>query len=103
MFRITNALVFILSFSSISLVYAEETIQIRKAEYRGDVSHACNATVEVKKQCDGLTSCDVKATNSLCGDPLFGTPKTLTVAYSCGKNGMSASAPEDQSVAISCQ
>jgi len=70
MFRITNAVVFILLLTAIYPVHAEETIEIKKAEYRGDVSHACNATGELKKQCEGLVSCDVKATNSLCGDPL---------------------------------
>ena len=97
------AIVCFASLSLVSLVYAQEVIKIRKAEYRGDVSHSCDATSELEKQCNELSSCNVKATNSLCGDPLFGTPKNLTVSYSCGKKGLSTSALEDQSVSLSCQ
>src|ERR1700738_1669456 len=44
----------------------------------------CDATAVVAGACDGKKSCDVLAGNSLCGDPNYGTPKTLDLQYQCG-------------------
>lgn len=44
----------------------------------------CDATAAVARACDGKRTCDVLASNTLCGDPDYGTPKSLDVEYQCG-------------------
>ncbi len=47
-------------------------------------NRTCDATEAVARACDGKASCTVVAGNALCGDPDFGTPKSLNVEYQCG-------------------
>lgn len=63
----------------------------------------CDATAVVAGACDGKSSCDVLAGNSLCGDPNYGTPKTLDVQYQCGPAvAKSLTASEQSDAHLSC-
>jgi hypothetical protein len=44
----------------------------------------CDATPAVTQQCDGRSACVIVAGNALCGDPDFGVPKRLFLAFKCG-------------------
>lgn len=73
-----------------------ETIQIQSAGYgRWNYSTCDNSAMStascsasgalntVKGLCDGKSSCSVKASNSVFGDPCYGTYKYLEVQYKC--------------------
>lgn len=63
----------------------------------------CDATAAVAAVCDGKKSCDVLAANSLCGDPHYGTPKTLDVQYRCALAvAKSLTASEQSAAHLSC-
>ncbi|XP_038577641.1 L-rhamnose-binding lectin SML-like [Micropterus salmoides] len=42
-----------------------------------------NPTSKVAESCNGKSSCTIRASNSVFGDPCFGTYKYLEVAYTC--------------------
>jgi hypothetical protein len=62
-----------------------ETIRILDATY-GDATtrRLCDATSVVAALCDEKNACDIPIGNALCGDPAFGTPKQLHLAFKCG-------------------
>ena len=45
-------------------------------------------TQRLREECNGKTSCSVRATNSFWGDTCYGTYKYLDVDYTCGMCGM---------------
>ena len=54
--------------------------------YHGVWSKNCmsrKSLSEVQKRCNGESSCSVKATNEIFGDPCFLTEKYLEVKYTC--------------------
>jgi len=71
-------------------------IQIRDALYgRNTKSFSCGGPIKttnckssrslsvMKKRCNGRRSCSVPATNSVFGDPCYGTKKFLQASYAC--------------------
>ncbi|KAM8754198.1 L-rhamnose-binding lectin SML-like isoform 1-T3 [Acanthopagrus schlegelii] len=46
-------------------------------------THCSSPTAKVAESCNGKSSCSVKASNSVFGDPCVGTYKYLEVAYRC--------------------
>lgn len=63
----------------------------------------CDAKAAVAQACDGKKSCDVPAGNLLCGDPDFGTRKTLDIQYQCGLAvAKSVTAAEQTEARLSC-
>lgn len=83
---------------------AEETIEVLNAVYgTPGTGRTCDATAVIRAACDGKTSCDVLVSNRLCGDPDFGTPKTLNLDYQCGPAvAKSLTAPELTAAHLSC-
>ena len=53
------------------------------AAWYGVEDRACDATRPVRRICEGDDECTVRATNRLCGDPVPGVVKVLTVWYRC--------------------
>src|SRR5688572_10399584 len=62
----------------------DRDIRIVGARY-GVEHRACNAIRPVRRMCQGRSSCTVRATNRLCGDPLPGVVKVLTISYQCDR------------------
>lgn len=83
---------------------AEDVIRTLGAVYgTPSAQRTCDATAAVAAACDGKRSCDVAASNGLCGDPDYGTRKTLEVEYQCGPAlARSASAPELSEAHLGC-
>jgi hypothetical protein len=59
-----------------------DDIRIMSAWY-GLEDRACDATHDVRHLCEGRSWCTIPATNRLCGDPVHGVRKVLTVWYRC--------------------
>lgn len=57
-------------------------IDVIQAWY-GVEGRACDATRQISRACNGRNNCTVRATNQLCGDPVPGVVKVLTVWYEC--------------------
>jgi hypothetical protein len=76
-------------------------IRITSAFY-GVNNQSCQATRPVARSCDGESSCSVRATNRLCGDPVQGVVKALTVSYRCHGRERSVTRPEGRSVNLRC-
>lgn len=53
---------------------------------RTDDCSAANSLTIVQSQCDGRQLCNVRASNSIFGDPCVNTYKYLKVKYICEKN-----------------
>ena len=83
---------------------AGEVIRTLDAIYgNSSAKLTCDATVAVAKACDGKRKCDIPAGNALCGDPDFGTPKSLYVEYQCGPAvAKSITAFEQTDARLSC-
>ena len=61
-----------------------QLIKITDATYATpDGAHKCNAADRVKTLCEDKRACSLLPNNAYCGDPFRGTPKVLTVRYSC--------------------
>jgi len=76
-------------------------LKIISAQY-GKNGKVCNAMPAVQNACNGKKSCEVISSNNLCGDPLFGTVKDLTVKYRCGSSTDAIVIREGTSSTISC-
>jgi hypothetical protein len=76
-------------------------IRITSALY-GVSNQSCQATRPVARSCDGQTSCSVRATNRLCGDPAQNVVKALTVSYNCHGRSRSVTRAEGRSVSLRC-
>jgi hypothetical protein len=85
--------------------WADDVIKTLSALYgTPSEQRTCDATAAVADACDGKKSCDVRAGNSLCGDPNIGTPKTLDVEYQCGPAvAKSLTASEQRDAHLSCE
>ena len=57
-------------------------IRIMDAWY-GRERRVCDASFTLKGACEGRQSCEIKAGNELCGDPLPNVVKGLSVTYRC--------------------
>jgi hypothetical protein len=57
-------------------------LRILEAWY-GRGRRVCDASHSMRSACEGRGECTVKAGNELCGDPLPGVVKGLTVTYDC--------------------
>ena len=68
-----------------------------------DRGRFCDVLLPVSQQCDDRTTCLVSVSNGMCGDPDFGHPKQLYLAFKCG--GFPAKvlqAPEGSVVRLAC-
>ena len=83
---------------------AEQVIKTLSALYGTSAAQrTCDATAVVGSACDGKKRCAVLASNALCGDPDFGTPKTLNLEYQCGPAiAKSVTAAEMTEAHLSC-
>ncbi len=83
---------------------AEDAIRTLGAVYgTPSARRTCDAAAAVASACDGKKTCDVFASNALCGDPDYGTPKTLDVEYLCGPAvAKSVTVPEATAAHLSC-
>lgn len=79
----------------------ERGIQITSAFY-GVEHRACEATEQVARICDGRPNCTVPATNRLCGDPMHGVTKVLTVYYNCHGRSRASTRWEGGYLGIRC-
>jgi hypothetical protein len=78
------------------------TIEITSAFY-GVENRACEATRQVARSCNGQSSCTVRASNRLCGDPVPNVIKVLTVTYNCRGRPRSVTRWEGSQVGIRCE
>lgn len=76
-------------------------IVITSATYGAGVS-TCDATAYASGICNGQPSCSVTASNGICGDPAYGTGKSIIINYTCSGVAKSSSAPENAGAALSC-
>ena len=76
-------------------------LQILEAWY-GRGRRACDAAHSMRRACEGQPGCEVKAGNELCGDPLPGAIKNLTVTYSCHGNVRRAEQREPGYIGLRC-
>uniref|UniRef100_A0A8C6SI49 SUEL-type lectin domain-containing protein n=1 Tax=Neogobius melanostomus TaxID=47308 RepID=A0A8C6SI49_9GOBI len=60
------------------------------------------ATDLVAEMCNGKSRCSVRASNSVFGDPCFGTYKYLQVSYSCKRSSIGETACEHSTVDLTC-
>ena len=84
-------------------VHGPLTIRVTGASY--GAGRQCDATQALRRACDGHRSCAVGVSNNLCGDPVPGTRKGISVEYFCEGHdggGRRASAPENRDVYLSC-
>lgn len=77
-------------------------IHITDAFYGVD-GRACEATRPVTRTCEGQSSCTVRATNRLCGDPAQNVVKVLTVYYDCHGRSRSITRREGSYVGLRCE
>ncbi len=79
-------------------------LRVFDAEYGDQASQRlCDATRVVRALCDGHASCVVPVGNALCGDPAFGTPKKLHMAFKCeGGVPLLIVSPEPSTIQIAC-
>ena len=85
----------------ISLPVLAGEITINSALY-GANGTTCDAREAVAKACAGQDGCRIGAGNALCGDPLRGTPKQLTVVYNCGLLNRTAIIREGEDRRLDC-
>ena len=62
----------------------------------------CDATQAVGYICDHRTTCDVTASNNLCGDPNRGLGKAAKIIYRCNAQLHFATVEESESISLSC-
>jgi hypothetical protein len=64
----------------------------------------CDARASLQQRLSGPDGYGIIVDNSLCGDPLPGQPKQLTIRYRCG-NGIAQRtiAPEGSTIALDCR
>ncbi len=80
----------------------DRSIEIKSAFY-GVENRSCEATRQVARLCDGKSSCTVPATNKLCGDPVHGVTKVLTVYYECKGRTRASTRWEGGYLGIRCE
>jgi len=78
-------------------------LTILGATYRSIDGRSCDAFSRVHRKCDGSSSCSIRATNKICGDPDRGRLKVLEIAYTCGGQHLTARAPEKSRARLSCR
>ena len=76
-------------------------LQILEAWY-GRGRRACDAAHSMRRACEGQPGCEVKAGNELCGDPVPGAIKNLTVTYSCHGDVRRAEQREPGYIGLRC-
>jgi hypothetical protein len=57
-------------------------LRVLEAWY-GSRRRVCDASHALRSHCDGRPNCQFKVGNELCGDPLPGVVKGITITYSC--------------------
>ena len=78
-------------------------LTILGASYRSINGRACDAFSNVHRKCDGERSCNVRASNNICGDPERGRLKVLEISYACGGRTLSARVPEKSNTRLVCR
>lgn len=88
-----------------SAAWGAEVIHTLGAVYGTPATkHTCDATAVVAQACNGKTACNILASNALCGDPDYGTPKSLNVVFECGPAlGRSVTAQEETEARLACE
>lgn len=76
-------------------------LQILEAWY-GRGRRVCDASHSMRRACEGQPGCEVKAGNELCGDPVPGTIKGLTVTYRCHGDVQRAEQREPGYIGLRC-
>jgi hypothetical protein len=76
-------------------------LRIMEAWYGRD-RRVCDAAPALRDACNGRESCAVKAGNELCGDPLPGRVKGLTVTYRCRGQVLQTDRPEPAILGLRC-
>jgi hypothetical protein len=71
--------------------------------YYGVDGRTCEATRPVSRSCEGKSSCTVRATNRLCGDPAQNVVKVLTVSYDCHGRSRSMTRREGSHLGLRCE
>lgn len=89
-----------LTMTTISAADRYGGLSIQEAVY-GTSYRYCDATYAVR-HCDGRDSCQIRASNNLCGDPHKGERKTLNVVYSCGYDTFETRIRERETGYIEC-
>jgi hypothetical protein len=72
------------------------------AAYYGVENRACEATRQASRLCEGKSSCTIPASNRLCGDPVPGIVKVLTVHYECHGRQRSMTRREGTHLGLRC-
>lgn len=80
---------------------ADGDIRILDALY-GQDDRLCRAESEVGRQCNGQASCEIRADDSLCGNPYANVAKQLFIGYSCGSDRRSVTVDEGQVARVYC-
>jgi len=57
-------------------------LRVLEAWY-GSRRRVCDASHALRSHCDGRPNCQFKVGNELCGDPIPGVVKGITITYSC--------------------
>ncbi len=83
--------------------YGRYGLHITDVTYRGPNGSYCDATMRVRRACDGQRRCSVRAGNRLCGDPQRGVKKKLSVGYHCGGRRRVVQAEEDSTATVGCR
>ena len=76
-------------------------LQILEAWY-GRGRRVCDAAHSMRRACEGQPGCEVKAGNELCGDPVPGVIKGLTVTYRCHGDVRRAEQREPGYIGLRC-
>lgn len=76
-------------------------LQIIEAWY-GRGRRVCDAAHTMRNACEGQGGCTVKAGNELCGDPVPGVVKGLSVTYSCHGQVRRADQQEPGHIGLRC-
>jgi hypothetical protein len=79
------------------------SLTILGASYRSINGRACDAFSNVHRKCDGERSCNVRASNKICGDPERGRLKVLEISYACDGRTFSARVPEKSNARLVCR
>lgn len=82
---------------------SKRRMTIEDAQYESVNGKRINVIGYVRRECEGESKCDVKASNKIFGDPDIGAHKDLVVRYRCG-NGPTRTVrvPEKKERDIKC-
>ncbi len=83
--------------------YGRYGLHITDVIYEGTNGNYCDATLKVRRACDGRRRCSISAGNRLCGDPQRSIKKRLSVGYHCGGRRRVVQAQEGSTATVGCR